>query len=341
MAGVPAAPAKLIHVGGVLLKQEAVYNTAETLAAATDGFLMHLTDRNSLPVPDMDYLYDGDLGLAPGNLGIAQRTQKRGRFARIALPAHSRGSNAAYSATVLPSLHRVLLASGMDAAIDTTLGSEKVTYTPTAAESIGVGLTGRFFARKEQFDVQGILADWSWSFEDGAPPLHTFSLIGTMPTDVQDIALPAITYAEEAIAPAPSVLAALTLGNMTPANARVLTASWALGREYDKARGFDNAGAHMGFVPGGRAPQLTVALEATALQGTPFTATAAFDGYKLNEMATPVAVDLAIGTAQYLREKLTIPVGQVISATPGEHNGTATMELVIAAVGGDFNLVFD
>lgn len=335
-------PAKFLHVGGVLLKDEVSYNAGSpTLAAATDGFLIHLEDRASLPVAEIRYLHDGSRGLNPGNLGIARRNQQRGRNMTISLAAVSRGGGAAYSATVLPSLHRLLKAAGFDAAIVTTPGTEKVTYTPTAPDTIGASLAGEFYARKEKFRAQGILANWSWEFSDGAPPVHTFPLVGTMPDDVADAALPVITYPEETIEPSPGALAALTLGNLTAANARILTASFAWNREFDRQRGTDSAGKHQGFIPGGRTPELTIQLEATALTGTPFTTAGAFDGYKLAELGTDLAVALAFGSTPYFREKYSFAAAQVTSATPSEHNGVATMTLVLAPVAGVMSVVFD
>ncbi|HEV8456378.1 MAG TPA: hypothetical protein VGQ24_15885, partial [Gemmatimonadales bacterium] len=134
------APAKLSQILAMLGKEETTYGSAVALTTTADGIQLQFDNRD-FPWASLDYAFDGDLGPSVGNLGTVLRAGKAGRSLQYEAPTRAKGAGAAYSAAVLPSIHRLLKASGFDAALTTTTGSEKYVYTPSAPGTTYTSLT--------------------------------------------------------------------------------------------------------------------------------------------------------------------------------------------------------
>jgi hypothetical protein len=66
----------------------------------------------------------GDLGRLPSVIGLG--------YGMVSFSMWMRGAGAAYSASVLPEVHKPLLGCSLSATLVTTTGAEKYTYAPTA-----------------------------------------------------------------------------------------------------------------------------------------------------------------------------------------------------------------
>lgn len=321
------APAHLVQILAFLGKEETTYGSAVSLATTADGIQLQFENRD-YPAITLDYAFDGDLGPSVGNLGTVLRAAKSGRSFTYEAPTRAKPGGAAYSASVLPSIHRLLKAAGFDAALTTTTGSEKYDYTPSAPGTTYASLTTNLYAHGVLYPGVGVLADWSWDAPNNGPPTHRFALNGYLSADASRVAAPTITYPLASIQAPLASSVALVFGNHTT-SAVCYASSFALNREILPRVAQTAAGGHLGFVPRGRSPEFRVTLEAKAFTGSPYTAADAYDPYKLEETGQNFAFSLTFGSTQYNRWKMSAPQCQVVRAEPRTINGVACFELTI------------
>lgn len=322
-----AAPAKLVQVLAFQGKEEATYGTAVALTTTSDGIQLQFENRD-YPWVTLDYAFDGDLGPSVGNLGTVLRAAKAGQSVKYEAPTRAKGGGAAYSATVVPSIHKLLKISGFDAAVTTTTTVEKWVYSPTAPGTGYASLTAELYGRGEKAPLVGVLADWSFDFPNQAPPMHKFALSGILSANISDVALPTITYPLTSVQAALAQNVTLIFGSFTT-NAVVLSGSFTLGREILARSVLSGTAGHLGFVPRGRTPECKVVLEATALATTPFHLAAGFDPYQLEQTANSFAFSIQFGSTQYNKWKLAFPQAQVVAISPTVVNGIACVELTV------------
>lgn len=316
------APAKLMNLSALLMKAEATYGTAVAVTATADGHLLALSDRHP-GLLTMEYLYDGRLGPAPGNLGDLRRVGQVGRSISGELPMRFRGAGTTYAATVLPSLHTPWKIAGFDS----TLGSGAYTYTPTADSTTYSSATVEYYKRGEMWRSLGTLADWGFRVEGAAPPIHTFNVRGIGSVAVTDAAMVAPAYLNASVAPPVATGVTCTIGSWTAVGLK--SATFALNRSMEPRVGIEATDAHLGFVPSGYDPELRLVVESTALVGTPYHTAAGFDPYVLRSSANNFAVVLTVGSTAYNRFTLNLPQAQVVDAVLGNEGAVATTELVI------------
>lgn len=340
------APAKLLHVIGLLAKPESVYGTPVALSTTADGVQLQYKDRGVAAPMSIDYAFDGNLGPNVSNLGQTLRVSPAGRSVKGDLPFRSRPGGAAYSPTVVPSLHNIIKAAGFDATLTTTAGSEKWAYTPSAPGVVGTSLTLGLYTRGELWSAAGVIGNLKMDAPDPAPPIWTFGAMGIIASLPTDASAPAITYPLQSVQPTLASSIVLTLGNLS-ANAVVMNSAFDLGLKTTARVAQSGGAAHLGFIIDDRAPQITVELEATALTTTPFTSASAFDPYNLRDTATQFACSLVFGSTQYFRQKINLPQAQVINVEPSNNGSIATVKLTIAgapssaSAADDVNIVFD
>lgn len=329
---------------GWLLALEASYDAGGVLSAATDG--VQLTELPDMP---LDYLWPGDLGPAPGTGGPLPLNPPVGPQTEFEYKTRVKGSGAAYSPTVLPKdVHVGFRISGHDAAIVTTPGVEKVTYTPTPGPTGFASGVADGYGRGHKHALTGIVADLVLEGSDEGPVIATFSIRAkrTLPTDV---AVPAITYAT-AVTPPNNNNVAFSLGSFTAARVRrwrFARNGTRLGPRTDR----NAAGGHAGFgLSARRRPEVQVVIEAPArATSSPFHTATQIDPDKLQELATKLAWSLGpIGGTQYNRVKGSGPQAQVLRAvesTDAEGVVIWTMDLLITpttfVANDDYSWVFD
>ena len=311
------------QVVGTLALEEATYGTPIALVNADDGCLPYLADGDPSPPSAIEYVYDGSIGRAPGNLAPQIRTTPNGRFRQSSFMALFRGTGANYSASVTPprEVHRFLKAAGFDAAYNAS-PSVQWTYTPTAAGNTFTSLTLREFMQGSIYEQAGVLCDWSYEAVGLGVPIHTFSWRGIVVAAPTDGALPTIAYPFAAQLPP---VASAVVGNIGAWDAAMIrSVRYARNRSIDNPRVAMNlAGGHAGFVPGGAQPTMTLVVERSARS--------VYNAEAVMAAATPVAVNVQFGGTALARWKHTFAQSQLTSVTPQNDGPTATMELVFSA----------
>lgn len=321
------APAKVLHVLGLLAKKEATYGTAVSLTT-TDGVLLQYADKNVGAPVTLDYAFDGQMGPSVASLAQSWRVAPSGRSLRGDLPMRFRGPSGTYAATIVPSIHLMMEISGFTAALATNAW----TYTPTVAGTGYSSATMEMYARGEKWPTAGVLTNLSFAFDNPQPPIFTFSARGTSSALPTDSAAPSIVYPTHPQTPLSSGIT-FTFGTFTAGV--VYSGSFDLQRDLEGARvALTGGGAHLGFVPGMRNPMLKVVLEQTAFTGTPFTTASAFDPYGLREAATRSALLLRFaGATTGSTLTMTSAGAQLMDVVPQNNGPTATVELTFGFVG--------
>ncbi|RTL04204.1 MAG: hypothetical protein EKK62_16820 [Acidimicrobiia bacterium] len=341
----PAAT-KFVNVIGALAKLESTYGTAVALTSTSDGFRLQYPDRNGIPI-QIDYAFDGKTGVNPGNLSDIPLSAPGGKSFSWDAPIRFKGAGAAYSASVVPpDAHLALQISGFDAAVTTTTTVEKWTYTPQVVTSAYKSATFGLYARGELWPVKGVVADWSFTFDNPGPPTHSFAMRGIANSDVTDVTLPSITYTGNSVdAPNANGITAV-IGSFTT-NAVVYSGSFRLNRTIEPRVALTSGTGHEGFVPGGYSPELTIQVEDTAFVGSPYHTSAGLDPIKLREAATKITVSVQFGSTQYNRWKLTLSNAQLYTVQPASNGRVACWDLTFKPSSStpialdDLSIVFD
>lgn len=317
-----ATAARLNQVIGFLAKEETDYGTAETLSNSTDALNPFIGDGDPEAPSAYEYVFDGNLGRASGNLAPQRRTTPSGRFRSGAIQVLPKGLGTAYSASAFPpnEVHRMLKASGLDATYSAT-ATPNWTYTPTAAGTTFTSLTLRQFAQGSQFDQAGCLLDWTFETQGLGVPVWTFNWRGVASAPA-DASLPSLTLQATSIIPPVASAIVGNIGAFTTATIRRV--AFRLNRNVETARVAQNlSGGHAGFIPGGMSPELELEIERPAR--------ATFDPESELASATSRAVDVTFGSTQYNRWKLSLPQAQLATVTPGAEGALATVTLVYRA----------
>jgi hypothetical protein len=327
-----AAPAKLLHVAALLAKTESTYGTAATLVASSDGVQMQFDQPNVAATFEIKYANDGNIGASMSSLGQIARVAPAGRYAEGTIPALMRLPGAAYSATVLPGLHRLVQASGFDATIVTSASTESVTYAPTAYGSGYSSLTLKAYERQELQTLTGALCDLTVSAKDGKPPKWSFATkaIAGLPADSSPALPTGLVFPNSTVAPLTNVGITVTFGTYVAP----IVKSWdfSLNRKIEPRINYAASNSHAGFVPGMREPQFKLTIEGTALQTTPFHNTSGFDPYSLLDVGTALGTcSVLVGSTQYNKYTIQLNQSQVIDVKKTGEGATATYEITVQA----------
>ena len=324
-------PAKVLHLQALLGKEEATYGTALTLTASVDGLQMQFAADDTAVVFTPKYVSDGDVGPSISSLGTISRVSPTGLYYDGTIPALMRLPASAYSATVLPGLHRLIKMAGFDAAVTTSAGTEKWVYTPTNGAVQATSLTLQGYQRGETIILPGAIGNLQIAAKNGKPPIFSFptSAIGAFPSDAA--ALPAgLVYPNQAVPPLTNTSVTMVFGSFS-ANGVLKSWDFDFGRKYSNARmNFALANPHAGFIPSARVPVLKLVLEATALVGAPYHSSVGFDPYHLWDAATELGlVSIKVGGTQYNRYTVAFNQAQVTNIVPQGEGPTATVEITV------------
>jgi hypothetical protein len=321
----PAA-AKTINVLGAIGKLETTYGTAVSLAT-TDGVLLTYPDRNVGAIVNVDYSFDGDVGINPGNLGRQPLSPPGGKSYAGDLPMRLKGAGAAYTTAVVPALaHLMLPIAGFDAGTLST--STSWTYAPVNPTAAYKSATMTLYARGESYNLKGVVANWSYVFDNPGPPTHTFSISGMQSSAVVDVTLPTITYPNLSVDPPSANGIVFSWGAFTT-NAVVYSGSFNLNRVVEPRVALTSGTGHEGFIPGGYNPELTIVVEATNFAGGATPTSAGFDPFLVREAATKLALSIRFGSTQFNRWTHSFSNMQLFRVTPTAVNRAAAYELVL------------
>jgi len=308
---------------GVLLAPEtgAYGSGTPALSAATDGFLTYET-----PVPASKWANDGTReGVSGAGTTDLTPVNPSGQASEVSLVHYFKGAGAAYAASVVPSVDRILRALGMSATLDATPGSEKYTYA--GISSSFESLVAEIYTRGQKYNYFGAQCPKLVIEADGmVVPKWTVDMSGIQQSDPVDAAVPAITYPGASLRNPKATNIGLTIdqgGTVFTGIPRSFT--FTMERELtDRTSQNDANGYHLGFELGPRIMTLDVAFEATALVvGTPHVTATAIDPYRLySALAThPVLVNLTVGPTQYNRFKIQGPTAQVMGPPSEDNDG--------------------
>lgn len=310
---------KMIHGIGLTGKLEGSYNGGGSLSASTDGILL-----DEIIKIAQKYANDGARPAPPGILGYQRRVVPSGREVTFPIKVSGKGSGAAYASNVVPSaVHVLLQAAGFNAAVTTTGGLEKWTYTPNAVTDTPSSAVLNVYERAQLYPITGAFCDLQISAKGPVVPTWEFATTGLMASAITDLTLPAITYPALSFDPPKAVNITFTLGNFV--NGIVRDFTYKLGRGTPSKRLNINAGGHAGFWPGRQTPQLDVTFEATTLQGSPFTAASAIDPFQLFEAASGVACSLNVGSVQYNKWSLAAGSAQIMAPPVEAEDGDVSV----------------
>jgi hypothetical protein len=315
------APAKVLHVLGLLAKKEATYGTAVALAT-TDGVLLQYADKNVGAPVTLDYAFDGQMGPSVASLAQTANVAPSGRSMRGDLPMRFRGPSSTFSASVVPSLHLMMEISGYTA----TLSTGAQVYAPTGPGTGYASATMEMYCRGEKWTGAGCLANLAFAFDNPQPPIFTFGVRGISDGLPSDAAAPAIVYPTLPQTPLASGIT-FTFGSFTAGV--VYSGSFDSQRDLEGARvALTQGGGHLGFVPSMRNPMLKVTIEQPAFAGGAFHSATGLNPYALREAATrlPLLLRFASGSTGGTFE-LTSANAQLMDVVPNNNGPTATVEL--------------
>jgi len=322
----PAA-AKLINVLGALAKIETTYGTSVALATTSDGLQLSFADRNVGAPLTITYAFDGKVGVNPGNLSDLPLATPGGKSFTGDLPVRFKGFGAAYTAANKPALADLLLRiAGFSPTLTTTSGSEAYSYYPTNATSAYGSASMGVYARGELWPLKGVIANWSYTFDNPGPPTHTFAISGIANGDVTDVTLPSITYPNLSIEPPTANGIAMVIGSFTT-NAVIYAGSFSLNRTIEPRVALTSGTGHEGFIPGGYSPEFTCTVEDTAFVGSPFHTSAGLDPIKLREAGTKITVAVTFGSTQYNRWQHQFNNAQLFNVQPSANGRAACWDL--------------
>lgn len=278
---------------------ESPYGTPLALSAAADGVLA----ADFCEVDFSAFLNDGTRGRAPGG-GERTRVKPSGQIGSISVPAEAIGGGAAYSASVVPSIHTLLRSAGLEATGSFGGGTESWKYAPEVGPTGLDAGTFEYYEGGQKYPLTGAYSSFTCGVDGPDVPRWVFDLlgIGSRPTDA---ALPTVTggYPPASRLPAKAESIAFTLGLFTGGVVRSFEFNF--NRAHDAQRRNINSGGHAGYTPGGANPTLIVTMEQAALTaGSPWSAAGTLNPYALRDTGDLVVCSLAVGTVQYNRWKL-------------------------------------
>lgn len=283
---------KTLNTWGFASKVESTYGTINP-CTTTDGVLL-------AKIPTLDFphwLDDGKRGVTPGGAPRPE-VPSSGRWGAMKVEGEGIGGGVAYSASVFPALHTLILASGYTATGSFTGGLEKWTYAPAIQPAALTSITAEANVSGQLYRLFGAYSDLEIVAGGPSVPSWNFDIIGMMDL-MTDAAIPAYsTYPTVANQPMKSDNITLTIGTFT--GAIVKSFHFKLGRNHKNARTNIVTGGHAGYTPGYRVPTLEVVLERCALAvSTPWTTATTFNPYKLAEDSLSVICFVTVGGTQY------------------------------------------
>lgn len=323
---------KTLNRWAVLVKIESSYGSDASPAASDDGILV--VER---PDPDLDYAHDGARGDSPASRGPLPRAAPSGPEASVELVCEGIGAGSAYSASNLPHLDALIRAAGLSGTVDTTAGSEKVTYEIEADVGSVDSVTAYTYVRGQEYILLGGYSE-GFTVEAEGPqvPTWTFPLmgIGSLPTDAS---LPDVTsYPPATRLPGKLVTPNLSLNGVTDLNLRgfSLDAGGGLSQRLG-----DNSTVHAGFTPENLEPMLELTFEAVALSS--------LNPYNLRDQATSIAVNFDVGADQYNKFTIDAQQAKVVDVSEEDEGAIALWTVSLALepsaynATDQFSLIFD
>lgn len=274
---------------------------------------------------------------ATGGLGQHGRSQPSGLLHEWTYEIVALGAGSAYSASNLPNIDPILQ-TAFAQTVDTTSGSETVTYTPSDAPETGVTLYTEK-ANKKYITLGSVLTGLVVRADAGQHPVWEATMRGIKGTRSEQ-ALEAATYST--VSPPVYQNSSTTINPGTDGGSSYTTGvirSWELDLGLEAADRADGnaADAYQGLRIVRRQPVLTVTLEVDALSN--------FDPADLWENATQIAYDTTIGGTKYERYDFDFDDARVNTVNgPQDQDGLEVYEVemgLFSNSGEEVTILFD
>jgi hypothetical protein len=279
-------------------KNEAAYGVAETLVPANDGII-------ALELPDVDidqWIFDGSRGRNPGGMP-RNRVAKGGRGGTLKVVTQFQGPAAAYSASNVSSVQRLLRACGTQMTLSVVGGSESETYVAEAGPAGLDSLTFNYWRQGQLYTLYGCYGTFEIQADGPVVPTWTFDFSG-IALDPSDASIVSPGYPTFATLPPKAETISLSFNGVSTLICQGY--HFIANRPHDQVRKQQNAAtSHAGFTPDMPAATMEILVEAVPL--------ATLNPYTLAKNNTRVACSLQNGSAQYNRFKLW--AGPLISST--------------------------
>jgi len=316
----------LINRQVILLKLESTYDTDANPSASAD----------SLMVENLAYSNEG---LRMVERPAIRTTQDQlaqvygGTNGTITFDVELKGAGATYSASVKPEIDAVLQACGISSTLDTTGGSESVTYKPvSAAAAAHKSATVYFYQDGLLRKMTGARGNASFNIKNGEIGKVSISLFGHV-TTLSDASLPTPSY--DSVVPPVCINGSVVIGGTS---VTVSGISWDLNNEIVQTE--DLSGSE-GYGP--------IIIKSRDVAGSfdperELVATEPFDA----DLRSGKQMSLASGTiggTQYNRYSVTLPKVSYRDIGEGDRDGILTYDISFGAEinSGDdeFSLVFN
>lgn len=286
--------------------------------------------------PGEDYLFPNEReDAATGTIGRLAAAAPGGRFHSWTYEVVGLGAGSAYSSSNLPNIDP-LLQTLFSQTVDTTSGSEKVTYSLLDAPATGVTLYTELANKK--YVTRGAIPESLVIRSDaGGFPIWEFQMVGIADVPSEQ-ALETATYST--VNPPIMENSSTTFDPGTDGGSSYtpVIRSWELDLGIEVADRADGnaANPHLGYRVVGRDPRFTVTVEVDSLTN--------FDPTDLWTNITQVAIDSTIGTTQYGRFDLDFDDARVQDYDHVDDDGLQVYEVEFALFqnsGAELDLIFD
>lgn len=316
---------------------EPTYNAGGTPVYPGDAFHVH----EDFEVEEQ-YQFDGKRSGTAAGASMQTQDGKSGRFCDLDLAHRVRPGGAAYSASVKPTVDRMLRAHGMTATLNAGVGVEKYTYAPFT-DGTWESLYGELYVGKDKFAYQGgYVRKWTHVADGLGVPIWTFSLKACLAARVVDWPSPGlVSYPNAGVLPpraAGSVLTIAAAGGTGAFQGLVRKSTVTSDRTIDDRMSqaapvmASDASGHAGFQLGRFTETMDVVVEAPATRPASYNTTALLDPERMAEEATLCTVVLGFNQGiQYNRYKfLSSASAQIIEAKKDKAGAIRLWNLTIA-----------
>lgn len=303
------------RVKAVLAKTESTYGTDSSPAAGSDEVQV---EENFYPDITIDHLEDNIREGSGSRFGVVggQAVDSTGQFGTFQLLTALKGRSSAFSASNLPEIDAMLRACGLEQSVDTTSGSETVTYTPrdTGLESATIYL----YTANKEYQFVGCFGTVSFIFTPGQIARARFEFSGLVGA-INETGLPgSLAFPASSVAPPTVKSAGLTINSFDPDDFQDFQLD--MGVEVVERPGGNATDGHAGYHVGDIMPTWQATYETGAL-GT-------HDPYSLRDAGTEFSWDLGpMGPAQYNMVKVSGPAGRITGVENQDNSGIAQWQV--------------
>ena len=299
----------LVNREVILVKTQTAAGSPATPSASTDAVLVES------PNWGQEGLRMVERPAVRANIGTLKHLYA-GMLRTVSFDVEMKGSGAAYSASVLPEMDALLGACGLGRTIDTTSGSETVTYKPASTGHEIV--TINYYQDGMLMQLTDCRGEAEFKLEVGGRGMVSFKMTGHSPTPT-DVSLVTPTY--DSTVPPPVIGASFSVDSYS---AVIANLAFALGNTVATPPDMNQSDGYS-------VPQITKRDVNGSFDPEAVTvATEAFEANLRSGKAMALTTG-SIGSTQYNRYTISMPAISYRSMAPGDRDGVRTYEMGFGA----------